>query len=68
MAKDTNYECKSCGRKVTVESSDAKAPDCCQHPMAKAERLPVCSMTETAEQSRMEDMGEPCDDGRSGKL
>jgi len=25
-------------------------------------------LSETAEHSRMEDMGEPCDDGRAGKL
>jgi hypothetical protein len=36
--------------------------------MAKTEPLPVCELSETAEHSRMEDMGEPCDDGRAGKL
>ncbi|MFZ0131183.1 MAG: hypothetical protein WAK95_01485 [Desulfobacterales bacterium] len=68
MAKETDYECKSCGRKVTVKSPDATAPECCRQQMAKADPLPVCGITETAEHSRMEDMGEPCDDGRSGKL
>ena len=68
MAEETNYECKNCGRKVKVKSTDATVPECCKQPMAKVEPLPVCELSETAEHSRMEDMGEPCDDGRAGKL
>jgi hypothetical protein len=68
MAEETSYECKNCGHKATVKSSDATVPECCQQPMIKAESLPVCELSETAEHSRMEGMGEPCDDGRAGKL
>lgn len=68
MADKTVYECKTCGKKKEEANSDAKIPECCEKPMKKAEPLPVCSLSETAEHSRMEDMGEPCDDGRSGKL
>lgn len=68
MAEETNYECKNCGHKVKVKSTDATVPECCDQPMAKTEPLPVCELSETAEHSRMEDLGEPCDDGRAGKL
>ena len=33
---------------------------------AGADPLEVCTHTGTAEHSRPEDMGEPCDDGRAG--
>jgi DNA-directed RNA polymerase subunit RPC12/RpoP len=68
MAEETHYECNNCGHKVNVKSTDATVPECCKQPMAKAEPLPVCESSETAEHSRMQDMGEPCDDGRTGKL
>ena len=68
MADKTIYECENCGKKVEESGPDAKAPECCNKPMAKAEPLPVCNLSETAEHSRMDDMGEPCDDGRSGNL
>jgi hypothetical protein len=68
MAETTNYECKQCGHKASVKNAAATVPECCRQPMAKAEPLPVCSLSETAEHSRMEDMGEPCDDGRAGKV
>ncbi len=68
MSEEINYECKNCGHKVKVKSTDATVPECCKQPMTKPEPLPVCELSETAEHSRMEDMGEPCDDGRAGKL
>jgi hypothetical protein len=67
MAEKTEYECKKCGSKRTREGSE-EAPDCCDQPMVKAPPLPVCEVSETAEHSRMDDLGEPCDDGRAGKI
>lgn len=66
MTDKTEYECKHCGNKKEVEGSDSDVPECCQEPMIKAEPLPVCATSNTAEHSRAEDMGEPCDDGRAG--
>lgn len=68
MAEEKNYECKNCGHKLTLKDPDTTVPECCHQPMEKAEPLPVCNLSETAEHSRMDDMGEPCDDGRAGKL
>jgi hypothetical protein len=66
MPDTTAYECKFCGNKVEVDASDSDAPECCRKPMTKAQPLPVCETSTTAEHSRIDDMGEPCDDGRSG--
>ena len=66
MSDKTAYECKDCGNKVEVETADSDAPECCRKPMIKAEPLPVCGTSTTAEHTRMDDMGEPCDDGRAG--
>ena len=68
MADKTIYECKNCGKKVEDGDPGATVPECCDKPMTKAEPLPVCNLSETAEHSRMDDLGEPCDDGRSGNL
>ena len=68
MTDKTMYECKNCGKKVEKGASGEAAPECCDQPMAKAKALPVCSLSETAEHSRTDDLGEPCDDGRAGNL
>jgi DNA-directed RNA polymerase subunit RPC12/RpoP len=68
MADKVVYECNNCGRKIEERRPDAAIPECCSKPMTKAVPLPVCSLSETAEHSRMEEMGEPCDDGRAGTL
>ena len=61
------FNCESCGNQVELEASQTQAPDCCDKPMQKEEPLPVCETSATAEHSRFDDFGEPCDDGRSGK-
>lgn len=66
MPDKTEYECKFCGNRKEVEGSDSDVPECCRKPMIKAEPLPVCGTTSTAEHSRPDDMEEPCDDGRAG--
>ena len=62
------YECKHCGNKVELEAKEADVPECCDTTMQEAEPLPVCEVSETAEHSRADNMGEPCDDGRGGKI
>jgi len=67
METEFQYECSRCGRKLPAgEDNSAPAPECCGQPMTWGEKLPACGVTPTAEHSRMDDMGEPCDDGRSG--
>ena len=63
MSQSNNYTCDECG--AHIDRSDLEqAPECCGQPMTRHTPLPVCEITETAEHSRMEDLGEPCDDGR----
>ena len=68
MAEKKEYKCKNCGNKLEVTESDANIPECCDQPMEEAGPLPVCETSTTAEHSRLDDSGEPCDDGRSGKV
>lgn len=68
MDNKKTYECRNCGHKIKMAAGSKDIPECCDRPMQKAEPLPVCNLSETAEHSRMDEMGEPCDDGRSGKL
>ena len=67
MSEKKTFECKLCGSKAEHEATQGEQPQCCDQPMQEV-ALPVCEMSETAEHSRMDNMGEPCDDGRSGKL
>ena len=62
------FNCEVCGSKVEVAADESKSPECCDQPMKKAEDLPVCEVSATAEHARLDDFGEPCDDGRSGKV
>ena len=66
MADKTAYECKFCGNRKEVANAEGDVPECCRKPMITAEPLPVCKTSPTAEHSRMDDIGEPCDDGRAG--
>jgi len=69
MGEKKAYECKICGNRVEMEASESQSPQCCDTAMEDAGPLPVCDLSTTAEHSRMdEDFGDPCDDGRSGKL
>ena len=65
MAEKYTFECDKCGSKV--EATVAEARECCGEKM-KALPLPVCETSDTAEHTRMDDLGDPCDDGRSGKI
>ncbi len=64
MSAKEIYECRKCHRREQVEAK--RVPECCGQPMAAIDPLPVCNVSQTAEHSRLEDEGEPCDDGRGG--
>ncbi len=59
MAKKT-YHCEGCGDDVTVDEKDP-VPECCGAPMAVVP-LDNCVKAQSAEQSRLEDADEACDD------
>lgn len=61
------YNCEICGQNKEIAVTASNAPECCGASMVKQESLPVCEISATAEHSRFDDIGEPCDDGRGGK-
>lgn len=66
MSEKKRFECDQCHGQTEVQAG-GQAPDCCGRPMrAVAEPLDQCTLSGTAEHSRLDDMGEPCDDGRAG--
>jgi len=66
MSEKKSYECENCGKQVLLSAEEAQTAECCGKPLQAAEPLPVCEISTTAEHSRLDDMGEPCDDGRAG--
>ncbi len=66
MSATQNYECLDCGNQKERSAGDANAPECCGKPMKEVEPLQACQTSTTAEHSRLDDLGEPCDDGRAG--
>ena len=68
MADMQTYECADCGSTVELAAEEAKAPECCGNEMKPAADLKACDTSSTAEHSRFDDIDEPCDDGRSGKI
>ncbi len=61
------YNCEVCGETINSDQSASESPSCCGKPMAKqSDPLPACDTSSTAEHSRFDDLGEPCDDGRGG--
>ena len=68
MADMQVYECAKCGNTVEIAADESKIPECCGNAMNPVEDLNACELSSTAEHSRFDDFGEPCDDGRSGKV
>jgi hypothetical protein len=64
MSATEAYECRECHRREQAEAR--RVSGCCGQPMAAIDLLPVCDVSQTAEHSRLEDDGEPCNDGRGG--
>lgn len=66
MTEKQNFQCDQCDYQVELDLS-AEIPQCCGKTMVRvAEPLKQCTTSGTAEHSRFDDMGEPCDDGRAG--
>jgi hypothetical protein len=65
MTEKLAFECVICGNETEIDADDPNIPTCCGKPM-QAEGLDACQTSSTAEHSRFDDLGEPCDDGRSG--
>ncbi len=68
MSEGITYECLKCGITKTSSDDTPPVPECCGRPMYRDEALDVCEASFSAEDSRMDNVGEPCDDGRSGKI
>ena len=68
MVEEIKYECLKCGNTKTLSDDSQPVPECCGRPMFKDESLDACEASFSAEDSRMDNLGEPCDDGRSGKI
>ncbi len=66
MAEQQNYECVDCGNQAEAVAEGDQVPECCGKPMQKQEPLQACQAPAGAEHSRLDDLGEPCDDGRAG--
>ncbi|MFH1101473.1 MAG: hypothetical protein V1726_05525 [Methanobacteriota archaeon] len=62
---DILYECQSCKRTFSVNSSK-KAPVCCGKPMKKVPRE-ICLQPSHSEHARPMESDEPCDDFRAGE-
>ncbi len=65
MNEKHGYRCRICGKALEVKGENLPPPLCCNAPMEND--YSVCRTSDTAEHSRSADMGDPCDDGRSGK-
>jgi Desulfoferrodoxin, N-terminal domain len=57
------FNCEVCGNTVEAKKTVASLK-CCGQPMKKAEPLEPCKASETAEHTRLDHSGDPCDDGR----
>lgn len=65
MSQQT-YQCEKCQNQIDGQTED-EAPQCCGQTMIIASpALDQCTISTTAEHSRMDDLDEPCDDGRAG--
>jgi len=62
------FNCAACGNTMEVVASESNVPECCEKPMQKGKDLTICDTSTTAEHARLDDFGEPCDDGRAGKI
>ncbi|RLI58651.1 MAG: hypothetical protein DRO67_10525 [Candidatus Asgardarchaeum californiense] len=68
MANKKSYICRKCG---TIIDTKRSGMECCGSEMMltdDAENIEICTSPFTAEQTRLTDDGDPCDDGRGGNL
>ena len=66
--KKLKFKCRNCEKTVELSASEKNIPQCCEMEMEKMEDPPPCQLSATAEHARPEEMMEPCDDGRTGKI
>ena len=64
MSSQQKYRCANCQGEVQAPA-DENTPECCGQPMNKVPMEP-CTLSTTAEHSRLNEENEPCDDGRAG--
>lgn len=66
MTEVKSFICDQCNDRIELRQEET-APQCCGQPMtAVSAPLSQCTLSSTSEHSRLDDMGEPCDDGRAG--
>lgn len=68
MTANIKYECQQCGSIKELPVETKPVPECCGRPMLKEEPLDACETSFSSEDTRIDTPGEPCDDGRSGKI
>jgi len=61
-------KCQKCEKTMEMPDSKKTMPECCNVPMEKIEEPEPCLLSATAEHARPDEMPEPCDDGRKGKI
>ncbi len=62
------YNCEVCGSQKEMPAGDLSVPECCGQAMSKVGEVSGCKLTTTAEHARLDGFGDPCDDGRAGKV
>jgi hypothetical protein len=62
------FKCHKCEKTMVMSDSENIVPECCNIPMKKMEEPAPCQLSATAEHARPNEMLEPCDDGRKGKI
>ena len=67
MEEKCIFNCQSCNGTVEINAGEPQTiPECCGKPMTRMPPLDQCLAPASAEHSRFDDDGEPCDDGRAG--
>ncbi len=62
------FKCQKCDKTMEMTDLENIVPECCHMPMEKMEEPAPCQLSATAEHARPNEMLEPCDDGRKGKI
>ena len=62
------FKCQKCDKTMEMTDLENIVPECCHSPMEKMEEPAPCQLSATAEHARPNEMLEPCDDGRKGKI
>jgi arsenate reductase-like glutaredoxin family protein len=62
------FKCQKCEK--TKETADSKdiVPECCDILMQRMEEPDPCQLSATAEHARPNEILEPCNDGRKGRI